>query len=1232
MVLSVAALAMGGTFSLYARPDSQLPNIVFILADDLGYGDVGCYNSDSRVPTPNLDQFASEGMRFTDAHSPSTVCTPTRYSLMTGRMEFRTGYRGVFTGVGGPCLIEQERLTLPQMLRERGYTTACFGKWHIGMTFLDKDGNHIKTGGVKGVQQIDYSRAIPDAPIHRGFDHFYGTACCPTTDWLYAYIDGDRIPVPPTKLLDKSQLPKHPYGNDCRRGMVAENFDHEEVDLVFLDKSQKFLEQHVKESPDKPFFLFHSMQAVHLPSFAADQFKGKTEAGPHGDFIFEMDHVVGELLKTLERLGVADNTLVIFGSDNGPEVPTVLDMRKTHQHDGARPWRGVKRDQWEGGHRTPFIVRWPGKIKAGTTSDQLTSLTDVMATCAAISGARLPDDAAEDSYNMLPVLLSTQGDKPVRRYLLQQTMSLAMSIRDGQWKYLDHKGSGGNNYQRDGAWGMKPYALENTDPEAPGQLYDLKTDPGETNNLYSQHPEKVKELKSQLELFRNSGRSAPVHKLSAELPERDGAADDYRRVLTEADPKTNKFLNQQRAEFLGVSYRVASTKSEKFLLFHQSADEFIKAGEIGKGLRRLDSLLTALPTEGRDQIRDAESALRWSQMIGGLRLGEQDNCVAMHGPDSCLFPITGSGVHVEPRGMLLAIENLDWFLVHSPQRLDLRWLRNLTSMALGDWPEGVPEQFRMGQELFASPSDVGRFPDVAPQVGLATMGLCGGASLEDFNGDGYLDLFVSSWGPTDPVHYFENNGTGQFEDKTAAMGLAGVTGGLNLTHADYDNDGDPDVLILRGAWLGVAGHHPNTLLRNDGAKFTDVTEFSGILSFHPTQTADWGDYDRDGDLDLFIGNESGRQEVHPCELFENQGDGTFVEVAEKVGLQHAAYVKGVAWGDIDNDGDLDLYLSTMGSSNVLYENLGPASEEGRPRFRDITARATVGAPLLSFPTWFWDYDQDGRLDILAGSYGSFEESMLEGVAADYLGLPTADEGIRLYRNRGEGRFEEVSEKTEIRRTVLPMGANFGDLDGDGWLDAYFGTGQPDLATLVPNRMFRNVQGQRFEDVTSSGGFGHLQKGHGIAFGDIDHDGDQDIFATMGGAYEGDGYANVLFENPGHGHRWLTLRLSGTKSSRDARHARVRIEVKTESEPRTIHRVVGTGGSFGASSSQLEVGLGAATAVIAVTVDWPVSGSARYQGFSLDRIYSIEEGQTDPTEVKSVPFKLGAVPVVPPAQD
>jgi arylsulfatase A len=496
------------------------PNIVLILADDLGYGDVGCYNSEAKAPTPNLDRMASEGMRFTDAHSPSTVCTPTRYSIMTGRMAFRLNYAGVFTGVGGPCLITRDRLTLPGMLRDQGYETAMFGKWHIGMSFLDRDGNVIDdkeppkdadrsvkaNRGVDAVRRVDYSRGITDGPIHRGFDHFFGTACCPTSDWLYAFIDGDRIPVPPTQIVDKSNLPTHEWSFDCRPGMIAPDFDHEEVDMVFLQKSLDFLDRHRKQKPDKPFFLFHSLQAVHLPSFPGKKFQGKTDAGPHGDFIFQFDHIVGRLLEKIESLDIADNTLVIVTSDNGPEVGTVLNMRSKHQHDGARPWRGMKRDNWEGGHRVPLVVRWPGHVKANSVVDQTVCLTDIMATCAEIVDANLPSDSAEDSVSVLPVLLDKTNEE-VREFTLHQTISLALAIRNGKWKYLDHKGSGGNNYA--GGKLKKLYALPETAPNAPGQLYDIENDPGETTNLYLQHPEIVKELKQQLDESKKSGRSAP---------------------------------------------------------------------------------------------------------------------------------------------------------------------------------------------------------------------------------------------------------------------------------------------------------------------------------------------------------------------------------------------------------------------------------------------------------------------------------------------------------------------------------------------------------------------------------------------------------------------------------------------------------------------------------------------------------------------------------------------------
>ncbi len=539
VLLFALVLLVGCRFAYAAKPHpdatARCPNILFILADDLGYGDVGCYNPESKVPTPNLDQLSREGMLFTDAHSPSTVCTPSRYSLLTGRMAFRTGMGGVFTGVRGPCLIEEERLTLPQMLREKGYETAMFGKWHIGMTFLDKDGTPVYEADLKNpkkkdwrepgaevqrVRLVDYSRPIPDGPVNRGFDKFFGTVCCPTTDWFYAFVDGDRVPVPPTELLDRDKYPNHVYSQDFRRGLIAPDFDPEEVDLLFLKKSIQFLESHIENQKSKignqkseignpkPFFLFHSTQAVHLPSLAGKDFQGKTQAGPHGDFIFEFDHVVGELMETLDRLGLADNTLVMVSSDNGPETAPIMNMRPDYGHDGARPWRGMKRDQWEGGHRVPLIVRWPGKIEPGSRTTQTACLTDVMATCAEIVGAKLPNDAAEDSYSILPVLLGVQDeDTALRPYTLHQTIRLDLAIRRGPWKYLDHQGSGGNRYTSER---FEPYILPEKAPGAPGQLYNLDTDPGETTNLYFEHPEIVKQLKDQLEESRESGRSVPM--------------------------------------------------------------------------------------------------------------------------------------------------------------------------------------------------------------------------------------------------------------------------------------------------------------------------------------------------------------------------------------------------------------------------------------------------------------------------------------------------------------------------------------------------------------------------------------------------------------------------------------------------------------------------------------------------------------------------------------------------
>ena len=518
--LAAALTVIGIGLACDGQPRTQrLPNVLLILADDLGYGDVSAYNDEARVRTTHIDALAQQGLRFTDAHSPSTVCTPTRYGLLTGRMPFRNGMAGVFTGVEGPCLIEEGRLTLPQMLREVGYATAMVGKWHLGMTFTDSEGRPVHqvelpsgtreeraSAGVERVRRVDFERPVPDGPLHRGFERFFGTVACPTTDWLYAWVDGDRVPVPPESLLNREPLPKHPYANDNRMGLIAPDFDLERVDLVFLERSLQFIEEHSMQAPDKPFFLFHSMQAVHLPSFAAPEYQGKSLAGPHGDFLLEMDSIVGELLAALDRLQLASNTLVIFTSDNGPEVTTTYYMRSDHGHDGARPWRGVKRDQWEGGHRVPTIARWPDMIKAGSTTDQTFNLTDLMATLASLIGYSLPNDAAEDSFDFSSVLTGDHDGRPVREFTLHQTNRLELAIRQGSWKYLDHIGSGGNDYSRPQ---LATFAIDTGAQGAPGQLYNLDADPGETRNLYFEEQETAQFLKASLRRLVAAGRSAP---------------------------------------------------------------------------------------------------------------------------------------------------------------------------------------------------------------------------------------------------------------------------------------------------------------------------------------------------------------------------------------------------------------------------------------------------------------------------------------------------------------------------------------------------------------------------------------------------------------------------------------------------------------------------------------------------------------------------------------------------
>lgn len=626
--------------------------------------------------------------------------------------------------------------------------------------------------------------------------------------------------------------------------------------------------------------------------------------------------------------------------------------------------------------------------------------------------------------------------------------------------------------------------------------------------------------------------------------------------------------------------------------------------------------------------KDANERLRHDLGICYLRLAEQENCISQHNCASCLIPIDTDSlaVHQFPRGSRLAVEEYTAILTANPGDLAARWLLNIAYMTLGEYPDRVPKPWLIEPSVFRSEVEFPRFYNVASYLGVDLLGMAGGVVTEDFDRDGRLDLMISALGLTDQLRLFHNEGDGVFAERTERAGLTGIVGGLNVCHADYNNDGHPDVLLLRGGWQKSEGRHPNSLLHNNGnGTFEDVTEAAGLLSFRPRQTAAWSDFDGDGWLDLFIGNEPAPPLVMPCQLYHNNRDGTFTECAHRLRVAAEGVVKGVTWGDYNNDGRPDLYLSRNGQPNLLFRNDGPApgqsargqSEErevsGQPWwiFTEVGEDAGVSEPIWSFPCWFWDFDNDGWEDLMVFGFDQREAMrQLIAVVADYLNLPHEDLTPRLYRNRRDGTFENVTSSVGLLRVLPAMGCNFGDLDNDGWLDFYVGTGDPDLRTLIPNRMFRNNSGKRFQDVTTAGGFGNIQKGHGIAFADFDNDGDQDIFAQMGGFVPTDVAHSALFENPGFGNHWITLRLEGQRSNRSAIGARIQVEIDDLTGPRAIWRTVGTGGSFGSSSLQQEIGLGKAKAIRRIEITWPTSGIRQeFANVPMDCIVTINEAKS-----------------------
>jgi tetratricopeptide (TPR) repeat protein len=596
--------------------------------------------------------------------------------------------------------------------------------------------------------------------------------------------------------------------------------------------------------------------------------------------------------------------------------------------------------------------------------------------------------------------------------------------------------------------------------------------------------------------------------------------------------------------------------------------------------------------------------------IAYLHSSEMENDVYRHPGDQCIFPPPANKSFAHPASSQKAIEYLLKYLQRKPDALDVRWMLNLAYMTLGKYPGGVPGQYLIPPSTFESPEDVGRFVDVAPAAGLNLYSMSGGLIVDDFERDGLYDIVTSDFGECAPMHFFHNNGDGTFSDHTAQAGLSEQFGGLNLIQTDYNNDGCLDILVIRGAW-----EFPQrmSLLRNncDGT-FTDVTVASGLGEPMQSQTAVWADIDNDGFLDLFVGNEAG-----PSHLFRNKGNGTFEDISHAAGIDRSAFTKGVVAGDYDNDGYVDFYVSNLNGDHFLYHN----NHDGT--FTDVARQAGVQKPWQSFAAWFFDYDNDGWPDLFVTSYYvSVDESV-----RSYLGLTPNAETLKLYKNLGNGKFRDVTAEVGLDRVFMPMGANFGDIDNDGFLDIYLGTGNPSYASMLPNVLLHNKEGKFFTDVTASSGTGELHKGHGVAFADIDNDGDEDLLTETGGAVPGDAHAFRLFENPGNQNNWISVHLVGVKTNRAAIGARIKVTVQNEGKPpRTIFRTVGSGGSFGASPLTQHIGLGKSAKILELEIAWPTSRTRQiFTNVDPNQFLEIKEFAKEYDKLQRHSFKLGGAP-------
>lgn len=700
---------------------------------------------------------------------------------------------------------------------------------------------------------------------------------------------------------------------------------------------------------------------------------------------------------------------------------------------------------------------------------------------------------------------------------------------------------------------------------------------------------------------------------------------DYLHKVYDAVNKPGlRFMNTAIAESL-LALPVPEDATGKYQWYFDVCNQLLNCGRVNEAVAKIDEFEKSPQFK---KLSDAQfGGWYYTKGLVYLRYGEVENCIGLHNAESCIWPLSKAAQSMKKDGPTMAVKAYTDCLKYEPENLSAMWLMNIAYQQLGTYPEAVPSQWLIKPESFKSEYDVPRFKNVAIDLGVDNPNMCGGVICDDFNNDDLIDIFTCGWGLKERSFLLLNKGDGTFDDISKKAGLDEYPGGLMIQQTDYNNDGWLDLWVSRGAWYSNFGILPSSLLRNNGdSTFTDVTREVGIWTTRPSQAATWADFNNDGWLDLYIGNEASRKgdKINDCQLWINE-KGKFREIAKEAGINVNSFVKGVTSGDYDNDGDADVYISANGFKNYLFRN-DTKKGSNKMKFTNVTKAAGVQGPESSFPCWFFDFDNDGWLDIMNFSYSANISD--NDIPAEYMGKPTQSDKTALYRNNGDGTFTDIAGKTGLaNRTFLVMGSSYGDFDMDGWIDFYVGTGKPDMRSLTPNRMLRNDGGKYYQEVSTAAGVGVLQKGHEISFADLNNDGYPEIFAQMGGAYEASGFYDCLFENPASfQNNWISIDLTGTKSNKIARGARLKITTVENGKERNIYEWVTQGSSFGANSLRQEIGLGKATAIKQIEITWPTSGiKTVLKDVAMNQFIAVTEGTEGFTPITLTPFVFQSTP-------